>query len=284
MPPKNRRASKDDDPSPCSVCAALVTTKGLCCDYCNRWLHTSCVNMDDKVYSVINSLEQLYFCPSCLPTAKRLIQLESRMANLEQKFDTFTDNINKKLDKIIASDFGIPPLQNFPTISTSNNMSSKNTTPALSDMIISAVNDALEAESKKSTVVLENFTNNSDSTLEDDVKTFITSAGGDASKIVNIRRSGPVLKSRQGSDLPRIVKVKCDSETSKKDIIIAVTKFADKGRHSKIRARPDRTWQQRETLRKLRQELIEHREKGEQDYFIDYNRYKLIKVNRIHRP
>lgn len=271
--------------SQCPKCNVDVDedSKAIHCDLCQMWFHAACLNLDDASYKVVAALDQLYLCPTCLPLGKRFFALEHKQLDIEKRFSCLETSINMKLDQLAKQ------------IGAQNMVALKNPPPADIDMnkiVVSAVKDALEADSKKTTVVLENFeTTDDDANFEYDVKRLATTAGFDAAKIVSVRRSGPVIKSRRnGVDLPRIVKVKCDSESSRADLIRVVTKFADHGKKSKVYARPDRTWQQREALRNLNVELAEKRDAGETDWFIDRNMYQLKQfvqkpyVKRMPRP
>ena len=151
----------------------------------------------------------------------------------------------------------------------------------VSKLVIDAVKDTLEAEAKKIVVVFENLETVNDENLLEDVKQLAESARFDTQKIVNVRRSGPIIKSRKdGADLPRIVKVTCVSETARNELIRAVAKYADKGRVSPVYARPDRTYQQRQKLRQLHVEIEEKNAKGENYWFIDRNTYQLKRDNQ----
>jgi len=117
----------------------------------------------------------------------------------------------------------------------------------INKIVVDTVRDAMEAKAKKVVAVLENFETDDDEDLTTEVVAFVKKVGFEEK---HGHRSGPVVKSRTtGCDLPRIVKVTCESETTRNELINAVAKYTNKGRVSKVNARPDRTYQQREKLR-----------------------------------
>lgn len=260
--------------SSCPKCSIAVgkDDKGIFCDFCSCWFHAVCVNLSDAAYEIYAESSQLFFCPSCLPSGKRFFQLDKELSGLKKNFLNLEANINQKFEQLNESikklSENFKSLQKISCTTNIDNDSNK--------LIVSAVKDALEAESKKSTVVLENFLVKNDQKVVEEVRSFASAVGFQPEKIINIRQSGPIIKSRKtGADLPRIIKVKCDSETSKIELIKMVAKFADRGKRSKVYARPDRTWQERERLRQLNQELAEKLDTGDNDYYIDRNAYEL---------
>jgi PHD-finger len=263
----------------CPICKTKAESETLQCDLCNEWYHAKCVDLDDVAFDVLAKLDQLWFCPACKPSGKKLFHMERKILVLEKRFETFEKTVVSKFDELI------PLIEQF-----SDFLAAKKTETSIlpqaasfdvNKLVVDCVRDALEAEGKKTTAVFENFQTVNDDNLDRDVQSFVTKVGFDTTKIVNIRRSGPVLKSRSnGRDLPRIIKVKCDSESSKNDLIRAVSKYAQRGTVSKVFARPDRTWQQREKLRRLNKELFEKRSAGEDYWYIDRNTYELRRNDR----
>ena len=62
-----------------------------------------------------------------------------------------------------------------------------------------------------------------------------------------------------------------------------MTKYAQRGKVSRVFARPDRTWQQRESLRQLHQQLTKKKQAGEDYWYIDRNVYELKRDERKFR-
>ena len=50
---------------PCMVCSkpVKINQKGICCDSCDDWFHTKCLNMDDRTY--ISNCSCSWFCEQC---------------------------------------------------------------------------------------------------------------------------------------------------------------------------------------------------------------------------
>ena len=279
--PRKQSSSKA---SKCPACDEDADGTVLKCDLCSYWFHAECVSLDKNSFDVIAKIDQLWFCPSCKSTGKKPFVIEKQISILEKRFGNMEKTFNDKFDSLAT--FLSDQLQNlnenrqaaFPTTAVSSPVD-------INKLVVDSVRDALEAEGKKTTAVLENFPSENDDdqieNIEEVVTAFVQQTDFDVSKIVGIRRSGPVLKSyKTGEDLPRIIKVKCDSETSKIQLIKAVSKFAEHGKVSKVYARPDRTWQQREKLRRLNTELGQKRAAGENYWYIDRYTYELKKDDK----
>lgn len=281
MPASNstqgRKASKSGKTELCPSCKESADDgKALHCDLCLQWFHADCVRLDENAFNVLSKLDQLWLCPTCNPVGKKLLRVEQKLSILETRFELLEQKFVAKFDELTEM------LHNLPIAADKKDISS---TCDVNKIVVDAVRDALEADSKKYVAVLENFPTENDATLENDVKALIHRSGFDTSKIVNVRRSGPVIKSRRtGEDLPRIIKVKCDNESSRNELVRAVAKYADRGKVSKVYARPDRTWQQREKLRRLHQDLDDKKAAGENYWYIDRNLYELKRDNRKFLP
>ena len=53
---------------PCSVCekSVAINHKAVCCDVCNRWVHTRCNNICKKIYIGHKNNSTPWFCKSCI--------------------------------------------------------------------------------------------------------------------------------------------------------------------------------------------------------------------------
>lgn len=249
----------------CPACNLSVAGKAIHCDLCELWHHPSCVNLDDVAYGVLANMDQLWFCPRCIPTGKRIFRMELQLQTLETRLSSLEGSVTSRLNELTDVVAKLSAPNHF-----------ENPVGNLNQLITSTVREALEADAKKTIAVLENFETEDDSLLETSVKSFLDKAGFDGNKVLKVRRSGPTITSRRtGQPLPRIVKVECDSEVTRNDLVRTVAKYVDRGKVSKIYARPDRTWQQRETLRKLNAQLQAKRDAGDDSWYIDRNIYEL---------
>ena len=52
---------------PCTICTNPVKTnqRGICCDQCDRWLHTQCCNVSDSTYENLANSSCAWICPEC---------------------------------------------------------------------------------------------------------------------------------------------------------------------------------------------------------------------------
>jgi len=272
---------KNEEEELCAKCDVELDGNMIRCDHCLGWFHSKCVGLNDNSFAVVKEIEQLFFCKRCKIPGKRLFELEKQVSSLGKRFDGFEREMNEKMKKLcdvvdtfVSSTF--PPFPAFPTSQQDLSQLAPPREPLdINKIVVDTVCDAMEAEAKKVVAVLENFETDDDDDLATEVVAFVKKAGFEEKHVHHVRRSGPVVKSRTtGRDLPRIVKVTCDSEATRNELIKAVAKFTNKGRASKVYARPDRTYQQREKLRRLNKEL-EEKQVGEDYWYIDRNIYEL---------
>ena len=52
---------------PCEVCSKLVCSnqKGILCDGCCKWHHIKCINIDQRLYTVLSSPDETWCCIKC---------------------------------------------------------------------------------------------------------------------------------------------------------------------------------------------------------------------------
>mgnify|MGYP003477405861 CR=1 FL=1 len=103
----------------CGQCKKPCDGDVLFCDFCNVWFEANCVNLDKQTFATIAKLDQLWFCPTCLPMSKKFFTLELKFTNLEKKFQIFESSMLSKIDELSAKmdSFGVVPDNNlFPNM------------------------------------------------------------------------------------------------------------------------------------------------------------------------
>ena len=50
----------------CSFCLKIVRKKGVCCDLCNKWIHTKCNELNDVDYEYLKLNDDVWFCKLCI--------------------------------------------------------------------------------------------------------------------------------------------------------------------------------------------------------------------------
>jgi hypothetical protein len=52
---------------PCSVCSRAVKAShhAVCCDNCNKWVHTNCCGMSEGTYRDLQNSSLMWICPQC---------------------------------------------------------------------------------------------------------------------------------------------------------------------------------------------------------------------------
>ena len=96
--------------------------------------------------------------------------------------------------------------------------------------------------------------------------------------IVTVFRDGPVY-----DEMPRFCKVYCKNIDAKVHFInfINSSRKLNTDGFSKLRARPDLSYLQRQRARELRSELQIHIDAGENDFFIDYKNNCVKRRRRV---
>ena len=87
----------------CNRCKGIFTNvnaKMICCDRCQKWYCTKCVNITNAFYSILASKEAddiAWFCKACKEPAKKTI-IEDKC--IEDKCKEYTKKINEKLRRL----------------------------------------------------------------------------------------------------------------------------------------------------------------------------------------
>jgi PHD-finger len=265
-------SSSKKSTDPCKVCQKAVTRKdkSILCDFCELWMHQACSKLDDHTFEVLSNCQQLYFCQTCLPLAKRFIDMEKRVDHFEARMET----LEKRLEKLeTAGPNRPPPLMSFPI----NPPPMQGTFDAQKEQM----RDELERQSKRKNAVLFGLQVSSRNDT-DIVKELIEEAeieGLSPDDIVTVFRDGPSY-----DDKPRFCKVYCVSIECKTRFINFVNSSRKSGVEgfSSMRARPDLSFLQRKTARDLRAEMKTRTDNGELNLFIDYKN-ECIKQGRERR-
>ena len=96
---------------PCKICKNEVkdNNPSVCCDICNMWSHTECVNMSSKTYVNLQDVVSAWYCPICirslpfsgLRTNELKIFLSSDTIEHTQKPQKAQKNLNKQTRELI---------------------------------------------------------------------------------------------------------------------------------------------------------------------------------------
>ena len=76
---------------PCMLCSqpVKINQKGICCDSCDHWFHTKCLNMDARTYNILSNSSCSWICEQCgLPnqTSARRLLTPPPPSNLRTRF------------------------------------------------------------------------------------------------------------------------------------------------------------------------------------------------------
>ena len=67
---KNRTSDKNKCPCNCDYPKGLQSTeekiRWIKCDRCSQWWHSQCTGLSDKLFTIIETFDEVYFCPICV--------------------------------------------------------------------------------------------------------------------------------------------------------------------------------------------------------------------------
>lgn len=239
----------------CNICQdSIKTGEEFCCSICKTVYHPSCLGIPE---SSIKCFRQLLsdtincpleiVCVSCKPFFRKLADVPSQLEVISQRLD----KLEAEKESVLGKNEKVPG--------------------SLQQIVITTVQDTLEAKSKETTAVLLGFAGNEDdNTIKEKVIEFAQKVGFETKRIAGVRRSGPTTKDRSGKIRPKIVKVTCESILAKEKFIKIVNEFSkNRENECNVFARVDLTFNQRQKLRDLYTELNERKNNGETNLYVD---------------
>lgn len=77
---------------PCGKCDAPVkrNQKGICCDDCSSWYHTSCIVMSDERYYQLGSSDEKWVCEWCIHTESSLHSSSAAFSSFEESNNDYS--------------------------------------------------------------------------------------------------------------------------------------------------------------------------------------------------
>ncbi|CAI6349484.1 unnamed protein product [Macrosiphum euphorbiae] len=218
--------------------------------------------MADQLNEILESLKEIK------STQTKLVNAVNDQSRTLKSFNKRFDDLNEKLEKLsndnIEMNNRVSDLENkFKTLHQSNLTTHNN-----SDHDI--INEILDRQSRANNILLFNFPEKlSESTSLD--------TDSDRLKIIFSKlnlKFEPIKLHRLGikSKYDRPLKITLSDPKQTFDVLRTQSTLRTLPEFKDLRFSSDRTFKQRETMAKLRQELVQRREKGENDIIIKYVR------------
>ncbi|MCG8430646.1 MAG: hypothetical protein MJA29_05705, partial [Candidatus Omnitrophica bacterium] len=213
-----------------------------------------------ELSALINQEPGIYICKFCSPRTDedfRLGLLSSNPGN------TIYEYIHSLQSQPQSPSFPSQPIITAPMsdpslISTIVSQVLETLLPKLTEFLSESVQEAVEIQQKKNNIVLVGLDERNDA--ETFVKSTCSKLNIDCSDVAEVFRDGQVPQGGRS----RIVKVKFRNLRSRRSFLtgfLGARSGLPGG--TKVYARPDLTYRQRQKDRKLREELKERRERGE---------------------
>ena len=279
QPEKSRRQSHSHSSGgkyPCTVCKESVTSKGIECDRCKNWVHRNCANISDHDYETIARMDNAcikFFCPPCsglysdietdtevkqnssTPSSTNSSSNESQITTLVQLVST----LQSQNEAILA------------VVGQLDEKIDKRVDEKLTKCLIERKEETKEQESRENNIIIYNLPESHDSDEEaaltsdtSQVSDLFTSIGSDLTgqklgdSMSGLRRLG---KRSEGKHRP--IKISFKDSSHKFTVLRRARNLKGSSKFAKIGIAEDKTLQQREIERKLREELKRRRGNGE---------------------
>lgn len=275
MTRNNGSTSTAPKPS-CHTCKLVVkdSDQAIQCDLCQFWGHIKCMDIDSDAYDVIQRLDQKFFCANCLPKIDRLLSMERRLDEMEERFSKLEVKLNSSPTTVWGNPHG-----GMKSFHTDNDafpvLGDQRPKPFNKQTFEKAVDETVEARLKRHNAVLFGVPESDDDLSA--VRNLLKIPSIDnvqslkPSDVVYVFRDGPIDKDGKW---PRFLKVVCTTSKVKQTFITFINRVAKP--HMKdleLRARPDLTYQQRVDGRKLRENLLKL---GADSHYINYNNRAIV--------
>lgn len=237
----------------CLTCNKPIAGSPIHCIFCEHDFHIPCANLSTDDAKVFTDTKAPYICYTCEPAAKRYFRLEKRIENCENKLV----DVDKKLDDVIL------------TLNELKSNYDPNNSAPTSDFSKQFA-ELYEFESKKRNAVLFGLPRSDDEIGA--IRALVKNSTVKPTDILYTFRDGP-NRDKQGKTIDQFSKVVFSTSKARNDFLAIIRRSKD----NNLRARPDLTFAQREAGRRLRTELDDRLEQGEQNLRIDYKNGKIVR-------
>ena len=291
--PKTNTPIKDGKESKCGTCNVMVgvKAKALWCDMCDNWYHTKCINIKDELYNSLKEWPTVsWVCDVCIRNKKSVRKKEGKIEmDLMRKMDELFKRIeeNSKREQVerenIKEQLRVMTEQNISLYKRLNDIES-NIEEKIDRKIELKMTDREESLIRK---VKKEIDEEIDKyRREDNVVILGMQEGEDQLKIrslmdeleiVNTEESYKWIrigKQNQQKPRPILIKPKNRNENLKGQMLKNAKRLKNtkKEELKNIIITADQTIKEREESKKLREELRERREAGEQNLIIRGNK------------
>ena len=246
---------------PCNVCTKEIADKqsAMCCEYCLKWHHITCVNMSKEVYDILfkETIDGIsWYCQTCKDKAKEAI---SKVSSIEQQNKVIKEDVAELKEKVqnIEKTISIQVKESI----NSSIQEKDDIQPRKLNLIIYGVPEHDPNDENKS-----NWDN--DAKIAEDTKTIssiITNELGVGLSPRNTIYDAKRIGLKKADKKPRAVRITFDSIETKRDVLSGAKKLrlSSHPLAKNMYIAPDLTKNQREQQNSLRDEMWKRRERGE---------------------
>lgn len=280
-----------DNEVTCQICSKVFVSdsdKLMECERCNDWYCTKCLDMNDKVYKIMNDRKDIHwYCKYCELQAVTAVKTDK---DIEDRCATYMKSITDRLDKMDAKieekadKDKIKDLEQRMTRLEENEKGAEGGDRAevekqTSDTVRVAIEEQREREFRARNIVIINLPESDKSKPEerqdDDIKTtknLLTAL--DITEDDAIEKCWRMGKMQSGKN--RVTKVTLKSSQLKRNVLRKTRSLKDIEEYDDVFVGPDLTDMQRKEQYVLRKELKARKDKGERNIFI--SRGKIVQA------
>ncbi len=264
----------------CMVCVeeVQINDKAISCQKCEKWTHQSCANLNNQEYKVLEKgkLNVMWFCNTCTGEVSRMLRgislpnitekghdcsSASKLEDVTRKLDRVTETMQKMVDVLAKRDENL-------------------------DRVVEAkVSKYMEEKSEKEKRECNLIFHNIPEAVSDDIE---ERKGHDVDEVMRVLTkldvkdnvvSKPIRLGKKDpeSSGPRLLKVTVDDVSVKNETLRKARQLKEHIGYAKVFITPDLTPQERQENRKLREELRNRCEQGEENIAIRGG--KIVKLN-----
>ena len=282
---KFKNKSSDDPVFPCGTCTQECDDKkrSIMCNYCERWFHSQCVNLEDEVYDfMMKRLKSLkWFCEACDVKVDEAIEKSTSLEKQTKSLQVGMVNMEKRLAAVESKVQGAVHKEIHTALNERADIDRRKCNLVVYNL--PEVNIPDEDDQQKTTAWDTDVRRTKDTEalvalIQNELKINMTLAG--KPKITNAVRLGRRLIDNKPRTTPRPIKITFSDIDTKREVLTNSKKLREstditlKG----VFFNPDLTAEQRKKDKQLRDEMWEIREKQQKNVIIQKG--KIVEVDR----
>lgn len=266
----------------CKSCEGSIDEchKAIMCDKCDEWFHQKCSALSNNEYKILQqgNASIKWFCNNCqttdtvseepLEVNAKLDKIMELLANLTErvaKIENLAGDVKRHGELLSSQEERIARLE--------SNMLKSDGTTSFDDMN-TAIRELKDRDARKQNIIIHNLpestaSNSAEREKDDEVAVKNLVEEGLETEVISTKC---VRLGRKSEGKCRLLKVVISNVEMKKQILRNASRLKNNEAYANVFITNDLTYQERQQQRKLRSELNQRKEAGEQDLVIKHGR------------